>query len=153
MKQIVRVAGEKTGKKQRRISNPRGNPETLAPAWGKGQSGNPAGRPKGSRNAFGEAFIADMQKAWEEGGPDVIKRVMDEDPAAFLRSAVAILPKQMDVTVNKYEQFDEQQLKHAFASALNEARKLGIVDNEPGAAGRADPASEAEPTGKIQTLQ
>jgi hypothetical protein len=46
-----------------------------------GQSGNPAGRPRGSKNKLSEAFWRDMSEAWEQGGAAAIKRVMDEDPA------------------------------------------------------------------------
>ena len=44
-----------------------------------GQSGNPAGRPKGSKNQYAERFWADLQAEWEIGGRAVIKRVMAED--------------------------------------------------------------------------
>ena len=38
-----------------------------------GQSGNPNGRPKGSRNKLSEEFLADMFADWQEHGPDAIK--------------------------------------------------------------------------------
>jgi hypothetical protein len=34
-----------------------------------GQSGNPAGRPRGSRNKLGEQFIADLYEDWIQHGP------------------------------------------------------------------------------------
>jgi Family of unknown function (DUF5681) len=33
-----------------------------------GQSGNPAGRPLGSRNKLSEAFLADFYQVWQERG-------------------------------------------------------------------------------------
>jgi hypothetical protein len=46
--------GETTPEKQRGLKEP----------WQPGQSGNPNGRPKGSRNKLGEAFVADLLAVW-----------------------------------------------------------------------------------------
>ena len=62
-----------------------------------GQSGNPAGRPKGSKNQYAERFWADLQAEWEIGGRAVIKRVMAEEPAKFLAIAANVLPKDVNV--------------------------------------------------------
>ena len=57
---------------------------------------NPAGRPKGSRNRLGEAFVADMCLAWEKNGIEAIERVVAERPADFLKLVAGILPKEID---------------------------------------------------------
>lgn len=62
-----------------------------------GSVGNPAGRPKGSRNKLGEAFVQDFLTVWKEGGIDAVRRVMMEDPGKFCQIAAGLLPK--DVTV------------------------------------------------------
>lgn len=91
----------------------------------KGHIGGP-GRSKGSRNKLGEAFIADMYEAWQTSGADVLTKVINADPATFLRSMVAILPKVLDVNVNRYDTMTDEQLKYQFLAALREARTLGI---------------------------
>lgn len=91
----------------------------------KGHIGGP-GRGKGSRNKLGEAFIQDMYEAWQTQGSKVIADVIEKDPAAFLRSMVAILPKEVDVNINKYDQMTDDQLRTQFLAALREARTLGV---------------------------
>ena len=53
-------------------------------AWKPGESGNPAGKPIGTRNAFSKAFIGDLTVAWREYGPDVLMKVARSDPTRFL---------------------------------------------------------------------
>jgi hypothetical protein len=91
-----------------------------------GQSGNPAGRPKGSRNKLAETFLADMYEAWQTSGADVLSKVIANEPAAFLRSMVSLMPKEMDVNVNRYDMMTDEQLKSQFVAALREARTLGL---------------------------
>lgn len=99
-----------------------------------GVSGNPSGRPKGSgRRELARAFLEDMQKAWEARGAEVLERVIDEDPTAFLRSMVAIMPKELDVNVTRYDEMTDDQLRSQFLAALREARALGIDIGSGGA--------------------
>jgi hypothetical protein len=60
----------------------------------KGQSGNPLGRPKGSKDKFREEFWRDLAKAWEAQGIDVIEKTIAKDPARFLTVAASLLPKE-----------------------------------------------------------
>jgi hypothetical protein len=71
--------------------------QNLAPQWRPGESGNPAGRPKGARSKLGEKFLAGMLQAYEEGGIEAIRKVRDEEPAKFVSALVAILPRQMEL--------------------------------------------------------
>lgn len=102
------------------------------------------GRPKGSRNKLGEAFIQDMYEAWQGAGPDVIARVIKDDPATFLRSMVAILPKEVEVNVNKYDAMTDEQLRAQFLAALRDAQSLGI-DLGAGSPASADTAGQRKP--------
>lgn len=102
-----------------------------------GESGNPSGRPKGARHKLSEAFLEDMLEAWSTHGKDVIARVIEQDPTVFLRSIVSILPKQVEVDINQYDNMTDDQLKQQFLAALKEANALGI-DVDDGVVAGAD---------------
>lgn len=79
-----------------------------------GQSGNPNGRPKGSRNKLGEVFIQAMHEDFCEHGADVIAKVRIEKPDQYLRVVASILPQQLNVKVTPFEEMTDDQLrKHA----------------------------------------
>jgi hypothetical protein len=60
-----------------------------------GQSGNPAGRPKGSRHRLSEAALAALCEDFEASGREAIERCRREDPGAYLRVVTSLLPKQI----------------------------------------------------------
>ncbi|MFL6797474.1 MAG: hypothetical protein ACJ8F3_08695 [Xanthobacteraceae bacterium] len=62
-----------------------------------GEVRNPRGRPKGSRNKLGEAFIAALHEDFSEHGLEVIQRVRVEEPAQYLKVVASILPRELKV--------------------------------------------------------
>lgn len=62
-----------------------------------GVSGNPAGRPKGSRNKLGEAFLSDLYADWQQHGIAAIARVREERPQVYLKVTASLLPKHIQV--------------------------------------------------------
>ena len=58
------------------------------------------GRPRGSRNKLGEQFISDLYDEWQKSGPDVLKKVAEEDPVALMRCVASILPKEIDAKLS-----------------------------------------------------
>lgn len=67
----------------------------------KGQSGNPAGRAKGSRNKLAEAFWTDFAAAWEANGKAALTDVAANDPSTFVRVAASLMPKETEVTLRR----------------------------------------------------
>ena len=63
---------------------------TRGKPWRPGQSGNPAGRPAGTRNKLGEAFIAALADDFAQNGVDVIRATRVRFPAAYLRLVASV---------------------------------------------------------------
>lgn len=98
-----------------------------------GQSGNPAGRPKGSRNKLGEAFIQAMFEDFQEHGADVIDKVRLEKPDQYLKVVASILPQQLNVRVSEFDELTDDQIDQRI-NAL--ARALQLETGPIAAAGR-----------------
>lgn len=80
------------------------------PAWVKGVSANPKGRPKGSRNKFAEQFLSDFLADWETHGAEAIVQMREAKPGDYVKIGAMILPKQVEVTVNEIEQLPDDEL-------------------------------------------
>jgi hypothetical protein len=74
--------------------------ENAGPSQGRfqpGQSGNPAGRPRGSKSKLSDDFWSDMHEAWQVGGKDAINAMMREEPGRFIDCVARALPKDVNV--------------------------------------------------------
>ncbi len=65
-----------------------------------GTSGNPNGRPKGSRNAVSEDFLKDFRDIWQRRGMQALEHVAINEPAKLVQAALQILPKDFQVSVD-----------------------------------------------------
>jgi hypothetical protein len=55
------------------------------------------GRPIGSRNKLGEAFVGDLLECWEKHGVTALERCATEEPARFVQICASLLPKDIDI--------------------------------------------------------
>jgi hypothetical protein len=62
-----------------------------------GQSGNPAGRPKGARSKLSEAFLQALADDFQTNGKKVIEKVRAERPHEYLRVCASVLPQRMEL--------------------------------------------------------
>jgi len=88
-----------------------------------GQSGNPAGRPRGSRNKLGEAFVADLYDDWREHGREVLEAARQQKPADYLKVVASILPRDIKVSL---ETMSDKELS-ASINQLSESLGLTLV--------------------------
>jgi hypothetical protein len=87
------------------------------------QPGNP-GRPRGSRNKLGEAFIAALAEDFEKHGVEVIERVRIEKPEAYIKVVASLLPKDLNLNVNSLDHLTDAQLIARLRSLTKEAAPL-----------------------------
>jgi hypothetical protein len=87
------------------------------------QPGNP-GRPRGSRNKLGEAFIAALAEDFEKHGAAVIERVRQERPADYIKVVASLLPKDLNLNVTKLDDLTDEQLLERLRSLTKQAAPL-----------------------------
>lgn len=74
-----------------------------------GNGGN-GGRPKGSRNKLGEAFLNDLYANWQQHGVETIETVREDNPEVYLKVVASILPKDLNVNINPLEEAKDEEL-------------------------------------------
>jgi hypothetical protein len=96
-----------------------------------GQSGNPAGRPKGSRNKLGEQFLDDLLDAWNERGKAALAQCAQREPTQFCKIMAGILPREIVVAalnMNATVSISDMEETRGFLEAFRYARdKIGAV--------------------------
>ena len=61
-----------------------------------GQSGNPSGRPKGSRNRISETLLNALADDFDQHGAAVIEQVRLERPHDYLKVCTSVIPKRLE---------------------------------------------------------
>ena len=92
-----------------------------------GQSGNPAGRPVGSRNRLQGAFLRDLAEAWEQHGRAALAIMVKEEPGQFVRVCAGLMPKEVSLDVSVLAGLTDEELaeREARLDELERAIRTG----------------------------
>ena len=102
--------------------------------WRPGQSGNLAGRPKGSRNRLSEDFVAALYDDFQNHGSAAIAACRAEKPEVYLRVIASLLPKDVNLTTRPLDDLSDDQLLRRLRQLTEMARPLlagPVIDVEP----------------------
>lgn len=66
-----------------------------------GQSGNPAGRKKGSRNKLDGLFVDALYEDFKTGGVEAIRKCREEKPDVYLNVIAKVIPRDVNVKADK----------------------------------------------------
>ena len=95
------------------------------------------GRPKGKQNKvtteLKDAILASFDAV---GGQEYLVRVAKDDPKTFCSLLGKVLPKDMNITVNKFEHMSDDELRHFIRDG---SARLGI-ESGPGGSGGGKPS-------------
>jgi len=103
--------------------------------WQPGQSGNPAGRLRGSRNKLSEAVICALLRDFSKHGEKAIAKVRRTQPAAYLKILALLVPREHKVEhSNPLKELTDEELEamieHLKASLEAQAQGAKVVDGK-----------------------
>ena len=127
------IANIKSAKKRTKVdgllsasTEPKLKRGQLPQNWKPGQSGNPAGRAKGSRNKLQENAIAMLNKIFDEpNNEEKMRELRDNDYGTFLKCVVSLLPKQVEISeTSMFEGMSEADLIAEISLTLRELKHV-----------------------------
>ena len=84
--------------------------------WQPGQSGNPAGRLRGSRNRLSEEVICALLRDFREHGQKAIAKVRQTQPGVYLKVLALLIPKQDKLEhSNTIKEMSDEELEGSIA--------------------------------------
>ena len=64
-------------------------------------SGNPNGRPVGSRTAFSAGFLKDLAEVWSEEGRETMVKTAKANPAVFFATCARLIGPEVKLTIEQ----------------------------------------------------
>lgn len=106
--------------------------------WKPGVSGNPNGRPVGSRSRhhFSASFLADLSEVWALHGRETMIATAKANPQTFFAVSSKLVPRDVELTIRQHYSADldpaDLEILRAIKQAIPSAgdRPAGEVFNE-----------------------
>jgi hypothetical protein len=73
---------------------------------------------------LGEAFIAALAEDFAKHGPAVIEKVRTDKPEAYLKIVASLLPRDLNLNVNKLDDLTDEQLLARLRQLTEQAAPL-----------------------------
>jgi hypothetical protein len=103
-----------------------------AALWQPGQSGNPLGRPKGSRNRLAEKLVADFCADWEQHGAAAIAWLRQHNKLHYVKIAAQLIPKEFVMKDQSINDLSDEQISEMLAYLADEMRgkQAKVIEGE-----------------------
>lgn len=108
--------------------------------WQPGQSANPAGRPKGSRNKLAEEFLKDVLNEWETHGAVAVSDMREKNPGDFVKMVASLLPKDINLNLNNEIEMSDDEIRDRIRDL---ASQLAPFLSGTGALGAGDESQDS----------
>ena len=98
-----------------------------------GNNANPTGRPKGSRNKLGEAFLSALHDDFQAHGVSAIEKARTDNPAAYVKIIASLLPQQIEIKESAFDGIADDELAAlivAAREALGVPLQLGVREQQ-----------------------
>ena len=69
--------------------------------WPPGVSGNPNGRPVGSRTVFSQGFLKDLASVWAEEGRETMVKTARDNPSVFFATCARLIGPEVKLTIEQ----------------------------------------------------
>jgi hypothetical protein len=102
------------------------------------------GRPMGSKHKLSEKFLKALSKDFAEHGVEAIQRCREDHLDVYIRSIVALIPKEFTLNVNPIESMDDAQLNARVSQLIAYLGAFGTAPVIDGACRVADGAEAPE---------
>jgi hypothetical protein len=98
----------------------------------KGVSGNPIGRPKGSKHKIKQDFLDALQADFEKHGPKTFVQARTENPLGYLKLVADLFPKEEHVTheIKAVRLWTEMESRAYLTTRENNSKPITIEPND-----------------------
>ena len=93
--------------------------------WPPGVSGNPNGRPLGSRTVFSQGFLKDLAGVWASHGKETIIKTAQDNPGVFFATCARLIGPEVKLTIEQTSSRQSKQGGPQFSSRI-----IPIIDKE-----------------------